>query len=122
MRSLSSSDPGRWRDALERVRALAAAGDHRAGESPDAPDDERQRVLAALLGEVARLYTARAVEPYGDTAREAIAVGPTEACTVAAALLSSQSITPFEFSIWYAGGRVTARGTRRPDEPVSRPE
>ena len=96
MRSLSGSEDGAgWREVLALVRALQPDP----GSVPDASD---QPALGALLGEVARLYSACAVDPHGASAPAALSVGPTEACTAAAALLASESITPFEFSIWYS--------------------
>ena len=41
-------------------------------------------------------------DPYGDEALAGLAVTTTEACTVATALLRSQSLTPFEFAVWFA--------------------
>jgi len=65
-----------------------------------------QAELAGLLGAAVRLYTAFSAEPYGSDVLSRVNVTPTEACTVAAALLRSQSLSPFEFSIWFSGGRV----------------
>ena len=41
-------------------------------------------------------------DPYGDEALAALDVTTTEACTVATALLRTQGLTPFEFSVWFA--------------------
>ena len=61
-----------------------------------------QAELSALLSTAIKLYTSLSREPYGDEALAALTVTPTEACTVASALLHSQSLTPFEFSVWFA--------------------
>ena len=61
-----------------------------------------QADLSALLSAAIKLYTALSADPYGDEALAGLAVTPTEACTVAAALLHSQSLSPFEFSVWFS--------------------
>jgi hypothetical protein len=61
-----------------------------------------QAELSALLSTAIKLYCSLSSEPYGDEALAGLAVTPTEACTVASALLHSQSLTPFEFSVWFA--------------------
>ena len=61
-----------------------------------------QADLSALLSVAIKLYTALSPEPYGDEALTGLTVTPTEACIVASALLHSQSLTPFEFSVWFA--------------------
>ena len=72
-------------------------------------EDLSQADLSAQLAAAIKLYTSLSSDPYGDEALAGLAVTPTEACTVAAALLRAQSLTPFEFSIWFsaaAGGRA----------------
>jgi hypothetical protein len=49
-----------------------------------------------------KLYTALSTDPYGDDALAGLTITPTEACTVASALLHSQSLSPFEFSVWFS--------------------
>jgi hypothetical protein len=61
-----------------------------------------QADVAALLSDAIRLYVALSDDPYGDEALAGLAVTPTEACTVATALLHSQSLSPFEFSVWFS--------------------
>jgi hypothetical protein len=61
-----------------------------------------QADLSALLSAAIKLYTSLSREPYGDEALAGLTVTPTEACTVASALLHSQSLTPFEFSVWFS--------------------
>lgn len=65
-----------------------------------------QADLAALLGCVARLYSACSTNPYGSEALSALDLTTTDACTVAAVMLRSQSLTPFEFAIWFTSGQV----------------
>ena len=61
-----------------------------------------QAELSALLSVAIRLYTSLSDDPYGDEALGGLNVTPTEACTVATALLHSQSLSPFEFSVWFS--------------------
>jgi hypothetical protein len=61
-----------------------------------------QADISALLSDAIKLYVSRSGDPYGDEALAGLAVTPTEACTVAAALLHSQSLSPFEFSVWFS--------------------
>lgn len=61
-----------------------------------------QADLSALLSVAIKLYTSLSPEPYGDDALRNLTVTPTEACTVAAALLHSQSLSPFEFAVWFS--------------------
>ena len=61
-----------------------------------------QADLSALLSVAIKLYTSLSADPYGDEALSGLTVTPTEACTVAAALLHSQSLSPFEFSVWFS--------------------
>ena len=58
--------------------------------------------LSAALTAAIKRYTALASDPYGDEALAALGVTTTEACTVATALLRSQSLTPFEFAVWFS--------------------
>ncbi|TDD28088.1 hypothetical protein E1287_33350 [Actinomadura sp. KC06] len=98
---MSNSD-GRAASALERLVSdlgdLVAAG-HR-------PDDPVQ--LGALMTLAVRLYAAGSENPYGPAALAELKLTPTEACTAAAALLHAQSLTPFEFSVWFSNSRVDA--------------
>ncbi|MHB8695757.1 MAG: hypothetical protein ACYDHH_31445 [Solirubrobacteraceae bacterium] len=61
-----------------------------------------QTELSALLSVAIKLYASLSREPYGDEALAGLTVTPTEACTVATALLHSQSLSPFEFSVWFS--------------------
>jgi hypothetical protein len=61
-----------------------------------------QSDLSALLTAAIKLYTSLSTDPYGDEALAGLTVTPTEACTVATALLHSQSLSPFEFSVWFS--------------------
>lgn len=85
MRSLSASD------TVQAARELL---------STDA--QVTQAELSQLLTLAIKLYTSLSSEPYGDEALAGLAVTPTEACTVATALLHSQSLSPFEFSVWFS--------------------
>ncbi len=85
MRSLSVSD------------TVQAAHDLLTQDAPVSQSD-----LSALLTAAIKLYTSLSADPYGDEALAGLAVSPTEACTVATALLHSQSLSPFEFSVWFS--------------------
>lgn len=61
-----------------------------------------QAEVSALLAQAIRLYVSLSSDPYGDEALAGLNVTPTEACTVATALLHSQSLSPFEFSVWFS--------------------
>jgi hypothetical protein len=61
-----------------------------------------QADLSSLLSVAIKLYASLSRNPYGDEALAGLAVTPTEACTVAAALLHSQSLSPFEFAVWFS--------------------
>jgi len=103
VRSLSSSDE--LRALIEDAKALSRV---LAGANPP-PAELAEADLAGLLGAVVQLYVQLAGDPYDPRRLAAMNISPTEACTVAAALLRSQSLTPFEFGIWFGGGRVGAR-------------
>ncbi len=62
----------------------------------------RRRTCRPLLADAIKLYVEVCSDPYGDEALGALQVTPTEACTVATALLHAQSLSPFEFSVWFA--------------------
>ena len=66
----------------------------------DAPVSQSE--LSALLTDAVKRYTSLSSDPYGDEALAGLDVTTTEACVVATALLRSQSLTPFEFSVWFA--------------------
>jgi hypothetical protein len=59
--------------------------------------------LSAELTAAIQRYAALSADPYGDEALSGLDVTTTEACTIATALLKSQSLTPFEFAVWFAG-------------------
>jgi hypothetical protein len=103
VRSLSSSDA--LRALIEDAKALS----HELAGADPLPAELAEADLAGLLGVVVQLYAQLAGDPYDARRLAAINITPTDACTVAAALLRSQSLTPFEFSIWFGGGRVAAR-------------
>lgn len=103
VRSLCSAEQGgALRDAVAAVRRELSeriAADDAGREVP-------QSEVTALLAAAVRLYAACSEDPYGAATLAELALTPTEACTVAAALLRSQSLTPFEFGIWYSSSRV----------------
>ena len=61
-----------------------------------------QSELSAALTEAIKRYATLSPDPYGDEALAGLGITTTEACTVATALLRSQALTPFEFSVWFA--------------------
>jgi len=73
------------------VRSLSASDAH-----------VSQSEVSALLTDAIRRYASLSSDPYGDEALAGLDITTTEACTVATALLRSQSLTPFEFAIWFA--------------------
>ena len=95
--SSCEAEVARLADAVRVLRTASADA---------APGAISQDVLCDLLAEVVRLYCGQSADPYGDVAMAGLQTTPTEACTVAAALLHAQSLTPFEFSIWFSGGRA----------------
>jgi hypothetical protein len=58
--------------------------------------------LSARLSEAIKQYASLSSDPYGDEALGGLDVTTTEACTVATALLRAQSLTPFEFAVWFS--------------------
>ena len=58
--------------------------------------------LSARLSEAIKQYASLSSDPYGDEALSGLDITTTEACTVATALLRSQSLTPFEFAVWFS--------------------
>ena len=58
--------------------------------------------LSARLSEAIKQYASLSSDPYGDEALGGLDVTTTEAVTVATALLRSQSLTPFEFAVWFS--------------------
>jgi len=61
-----------------------------------------QPELSSELSDAIKRYAALSSDPYGDEALAGLDVTTTQAVTVATALLRSQSLTPFEFSVWFA--------------------
>ncbi len=78
-------------ESMQEARALLAE------DEPLSP-----AAVSALLSGAIKLYVALSEDPYGDTALAGLTITPTEACTVATALLHSQSLSPFEFSVWFS--------------------
>lgn len=113
----SSTEPAKGLDRTkgrlaELVGELAAVSDQEASEQ-DWQGIEAE--INALLEVVVRLYTTscEASRHRGPRGAE-LDLTPTEACTVAAALLRSQLLTPFEFAIWYSGGADNDPGAGPP--------
>jgi hypothetical protein len=69
-----------------------------------------QAALSRLLTAAARAYLQGSPDPYSGAALLGIGLSTTEASTIAAAMLYSQTLTPFEFAIWFSAHR------RRADE------
>lgn len=61
-----------------------------------------QAALSRLLTLAARTYLRGSTDPYSGAALTGIGLSTTEACTIAAAMLRSQTLTPFEFAIWFS--------------------
>ena len=65
-----------------------------------------EAIVAALTEDVLEggrvVVDVGGLDPYGDEALAGLTITPTEACTVATALLHSQSLSPFEFSVWFS--------------------
>lgn len=64
--------------------------------------------ISALLSQAVKLYAALSDQPGTGPPYSHLTVNPTEAVVVAAALLRSQRLTPFEFAIWFDGGEPSA--------------
>ena len=60
--------------------------------------------ISAVLTYACRIYADLSELPETTPPVTALIMSPTEACVVAAALLRSVSLTPFEFAIWFSGG------------------
>lgn len=106
-------EAGRGSTVSEDVRRAAGIARAAAGEIGSGVEQEgiAQEDLSALLTAAAQLYASCSADPYSDGALAGLKMTATEACTVAAAVLRAQSLTPFEFSIWFSSGRVG-----RPDQ------
>jgi hypothetical protein len=78
-------------ETVQEARALLAQ------DEPLSP-----AAVSALLSDAIKLFVALSDDPYGDEALAGLTITPTEACTVATALLHSQSLSPFEFSVWFS--------------------
>jgi hypothetical protein len=61
-----------------------------------------QSELSSALTDAIKRYASLSSDPYGDEALANLDVTTTEACIVATALLRSQSLTPFEFAVWFS--------------------
>ena len=61
-----------------------------------------QSELSSALTDAIKRYASLSSDPYGDEALAGLDVTTTEACIVATALLRSQSLTPFEFAVWFS--------------------
>ncbi len=82
------------------MRSVSASEAVSALQDPAA--EVTQAELSELLSAAIRLYVSRSSDPYGDEALAGLTVTPTEACTVATALLHAHSLSPFEFSVWFS--------------------
>ena len=105
------------------VCALAAAAELRRLSESGAGASISEAALQQAVGAVLRLYEAACAHAH----REVVPVGPdvstTAAITLACALVRSQSLTPFDFALWFShtapagenAGRSTA-GSSVPGE------
>lgn len=101
MRSLSDSERvARIADELEAVVGLLDAGGAGEGAGSDV-------VLSRILRSAVSLFARHAAAPFAPSTAAELRVTPTEACTVAAVLLRSQELTPFEFSVWFSATGCT---------------
>jgi hypothetical protein len=96
-------------DKTPQVSDLAASDRLRDLQHSRSPRDIDANEVSRLLSDVVRLYAAMSEERDTMPPPSQIKVTATEAVVVAAALLRSQRLTPFEFAIWYDGGPSTAR-------------
>jgi hypothetical protein len=105
VRSLSTSEaavpapgePPSLQVLVDEVRtAVAAALAEETGPAVGGAD------AARLLVSAVRLYASQSDGGRRGPSGAELAVTPTEAVTVAAALLRSQQLTPFEFAIWFS--------------------
>jgi hypothetical protein len=98
VRSLSTSEEGRLHALVEEVGASVTAA--LAGGPGDCAVPRSD--ASELLTHAVRLYASQSDGGQRGPSGTELCVTPTEAVTVAAALLRSQQLTPFEFAIWYA--------------------
>jgi hypothetical protein len=87
----------------ETLTQLAQGLDAFAGQLTNQRDTgsaETDKSAAKLFQAAVKVFAALNQNPYGDGVLTGLT--PTEACTAAAALLRSQGLTPFEFSIWFS--------------------
>jgi hypothetical protein len=100
---LSSSD--RIAGIADELAALASGVVEHDGEEPTVSDGD----LAKLLRSAVAIFSRLTVDP-SDPETEATlrsGVTVTEACAAIAALLRSQELTPFEFTVWYSASGGT---------------
>jgi hypothetical protein len=100
VRSLSNSELSEIEEVVTRLGELVSA-------LPADAEGVSRSTACELLTQASRLYAA-GPDPYTPEALAALRVSPTEACTVAAALLHAHSLTPFEFGVWFSNSRVGA--------------
>ena len=84
------------------------------GRAPSISEPAIQQAIEAVV----RLYEAACLQ----ARREIVPVGPevstTAAITLACALVRSQSLTPFDFALWFS--HTAAAGENGPDREVAR--
>jgi hypothetical protein len=93
-------------DGVSGLVDAARAASHRLA---DAGEDLASGAVSELLAAAVRLYAVASERRNEGLGGAELLVTPTEAVTVAAALLRSQQLTPFEFAIWFSNTRG-ARG------------
>jgi hypothetical protein len=103
-RSLSSSSEAT--SPAGSLHTVAASLEKIAGSVTRDPNlrGDLQADISAALTYACRIYADLSELPETTPPVSALIMSPTEACVVAAALLRSVSLTPFEFAIWFSGG------------------
>jgi hypothetical protein len=109
VRSLSSfneetSPASNLHSVAVALEQLCAAG------TQEATHENLQADISAVLTYACRIYAGLSELPETTPSVTALIMSPTEACVVAAALLRSVSLTPFEFAIWFSGGGPGGQG------------
>lgn len=110
VRSLSSSNEDVV--AAASLSAVAATLEKLAASGSEDADlrEDLKAGISAVLTQACRIYADLSELPETAPPVTALIMSPTEACVVAAALLRSVSLTPFEFAIWFSGGGPGGRG------------
>lgn len=91
--------------AAETIQALSErlAGEWLSG--PGEPAERLAEIVSAVSRAVAGAIESGSVDPADLRSCLRARLGLTDTCVMAALFLQAQELTPFEFSIWLAGGR-----------------